>query len=312
MEISRHINGSRWMELLPPEVKKRPINQIFMPGTHNSGTSGIETGLLPIENTWLKFAELFSFIPPVKSIIADANGFQELKVDQQLKLGIRYFDIRYSWSEKQGALYASHQFAGEKIFDIFTNTFNFIKENTQEVAILRLTRDQYHNHNEHSQDEKIQQLAIDIFSDLLVKREATFNDITIAAMAKKNCRVIVIFDKFYKDLNESFWTSDSKHLPFEGYANSFNKIDSLKNDVQEIDPKDNRINGLQFILTPKGPDYLTSNHSSIKSYRSVMQSQLQSFLSSEKESMQKKQICVITTDFPGTEFVQSIVSLNFK
>lgn len=106
------MDASRWMEGLADDL---PLNRVSLPGTHDSGA-------------------LHS--------LADAAGkCQSVTVEEQLAMGVRFFDIRL---RVQGdRLDVVHSFVDQKtdFRDIMTSFSDFLAENPSEFLVLSLKED---------------------------------------------------------------------------------------------------------------------------------------------------------------------------
>ncbi|KAI1269755.1 PLC-like phosphodiesterase [Xylariaceae sp. FL1019] len=122
-----------WMWRYKDLIGDRTLRQICMPGTHNSGTGRITRTAFGTPNS--------------------AISCQSGSVWDQLRLGVRFFDIRPCWSKSGG--YATGHYSenstplGKKVFggsgqtiaDIVNNVNDFTYNNA-EVIILNISHDQ--------------------------------------------------------------------------------------------------------------------------------------------------------------------------
>jgi hypothetical protein len=107
------IDGSRWMENHLDAWGNRPLKQWVLPASHDSAM---------YESGWVKsFAQT-----------------QELSIYEQLKYGIRYFDLRPQCSG--GELYMHHgPVLGPKIAEVLDDVRKFCREPHRELIILKFS-----------------------------------------------------------------------------------------------------------------------------------------------------------------------------
>ena len=133
-------NLSRWMENLPNEKQLCPLNQVTMPGSHNSASFWFDTSM-----------ELAPDKPKIVSSMSDKVGFldntmksfvnkwaltQSWNVKQQLCGGIRYFDMRVAYRKASDEFRCVHALFGHPVEEILEEVKKFLKENPKEVVLL--------------------------------------------------------------------------------------------------------------------------------------------------------------------------------
>lgn len=105
-------DNSRWMERLSDDA---PLNTLAIPGTHDSGA-------------------LYSF--------AGVSGkCQSVPIDQQLKMGVRFLDIRLKLVKNE--LNVVHSFADQKLSltKVLEDITGFIRENPSEFLLVSFKED---------------------------------------------------------------------------------------------------------------------------------------------------------------------------
>jgi hypothetical protein len=137
---SQDENLSRWMEHLPNEKQLCPLNQLTMPGSHNSASFWFDTSM-----------ELAPDKPKIISGISDKVGFidstmksfvnkwaltQSWNVTQQLCGGIRYFDLRVAYRKASDEFRFVHGLFGHTVDEILEEIKTFLTENPKEVVLL--------------------------------------------------------------------------------------------------------------------------------------------------------------------------------
>lgn len=104
--------GVRWMSSLEDD---RAINELSIPGTHDSGAT---------------------------HSIADAAGkCQSLSIEDQLYIGVRFFDIRLQLVGDDFNIVHSFVDQDTEFDDVLENMVDFIKENPSEFLIVSIKKD---------------------------------------------------------------------------------------------------------------------------------------------------------------------------
>ncbi|KRY21942.1 DDRGK domain-containing protein 1 [Trichinella patagoniensis] len=88
-------HNENWMRDLPLFLKLKPLTHLFIPGSHQS-FSDLLNKKLPIATDVPKFLR-FVDSPWARKIIERWGRCQELHVTDQLRFGIRYFDVRVAF-----------------------------------------------------------------------------------------------------------------------------------------------------------------------------------------------------------------------
>jgi len=142
------VDAENWMSLVNGDKK---INQINIPGTHDSGTYDI---------TKLYNNKLISGVLSVLvSSIKDLSGqTQDLSITEQLKSGIRYLDIRLALNEDNKDLYVAHGILPCLYYDNTFKLYNylyfekvleecvkFLQHHDKETIIIHLKRESINN-----------------------------------------------------------------------------------------------------------------------------------------------------------------------
>ena len=117
-----------WMHILPHEIKQRPLNQLCIPGTHNSASHDCSH-----RNGLGKDAERILKYLPAKLIQRWAKC-QRVSPLQQLNDGIRYLDIRLSMN--RGVVNICHGLNSISWDELISELNEFILSTRSEVIIL--------------------------------------------------------------------------------------------------------------------------------------------------------------------------------
>src|SRR3990170_6241537 len=137
------MNKNKWMQQNYNNLKNKPINHIFLPGTHNSCAFKLNlNGNLKFKqktfNFFFKLAKKSKF---VKSIVHKWILTQKDSIYEQLNNGIRVLDLSISYNIDSKEYIISHTFPLIQLNDCLEQIKRFIEENKDEVIILFFKKD---------------------------------------------------------------------------------------------------------------------------------------------------------------------------
>lgn len=126
------IDLENWMHSLKEELKDKSLSKIVIPGSHDSGTYCIttrskRTSLLP---------NLYCLNPLVRLIGTPWAVSQNHSILEQLKLGIRYIDLRVYNDRKTRKQFLVHSFEAGELFGELESIAEFARTHPGEVLIL--------------------------------------------------------------------------------------------------------------------------------------------------------------------------------
>ncbi|XP_013396515.1 PI-PLC X domain-containing protein 3 [Lingula anatina] len=128
---------ANWMGGLPESLHSSSLNSIAIPGTHDSFSWGLDvTGDIGPDN--LPFVKTLVQLFPgtAKAIIAKWSKTQSLNTVEQLKAGIRYFDIRVTLKKDTQELHAVHGLYGRKMEMELQDISQFLDNHSKEIVLL--------------------------------------------------------------------------------------------------------------------------------------------------------------------------------
>ena len=128
---------SDWMKRLPESLWSVPLNQLAIPGTHNSFTFQLDEAgnVAPgAPNFVQNLVGLFGLL--AKKIVSNWSRTQSLGVEAQLKAGVRYFDIRVSSRPGSMEPYVVHGLYGPTVDSCLDTLSAFLEEHTHEIVFL--------------------------------------------------------------------------------------------------------------------------------------------------------------------------------
>lgn len=146
-----------WMNSLPQTLKNSTINNIILPGSHDSCTYNLDLSI-PTISSMEKFRKNIGRI--YSSPISVWTITQKYDIYSQLMFGIRYFDIYVSFLNN--TIYTTHTFVNNLLINILDRFNIFSLSHPSEIIILDITTD-YENKSSFSLD------ASTLFCELIKK-----------------------------------------------------------------------------------------------------------------------------------------------
>jgi len=232
----------KWMQNLKDDTL---LGQIIMPGSHDSGMSRLH----------------HSAPPEVGDIFTKT---QNLTVEEQLKAGARYFDIRVDYDYKELVTYHRTDVGGfgwgangQSLKDVFDETSTFLHCNPKELAIFKISHIRSaKGHDANSTKEKIDNFLKSYEACLYCNDDESIK-LSNVQLGQFRGKIILLFD--YKEhINTSkgsFFYSTNFNL-YDSYSNtqSYSKMKDDQLDKWRKKKKhDNDLFLLSWTLTPKPP-----------------------------------------------------------
>lgn len=131
-------NQATWMTDLWLIIYKIPLRKLVIPGTHDSGTAPISEENAVVAND-KGIPHFLSKIAP-RMLVAWSKT-QNLTVEEQLKIGVRFFDFRVSvenGEDEEVIPYLSHGLRGEKLRVALHAINNFCGDHPKELVIIKV------------------------------------------------------------------------------------------------------------------------------------------------------------------------------
>ena len=199
-----------WMSLLKEKIKNKKLINLKIPGSHDSNTHTVKKGF------WSKkFARC-----------------QKINIYEQMKLGIRYLDLRYGSGEDEyeNKLVDRHgPFTGELFYKNLDYIFEFLKKHPEEFLILN-----FQNENKLNDEEQkiIVNLVKEKIGEFLINEEDRqkwfkIDEVTLSEIWKTKKRIFCFFSSYIRE-NKIFTDKELKKM---GIFDQNESIDSKWHDV---------------------------------------------------------------------------------
>lgn len=131
-----------WMNSLGEEFGRKPMDSIFLPGTHNSPMC--EAPPLAYDGYTEKpflFVNAFRGWSGIEYIVKHTALNHELDVKAQLAMGIRALDVRLTYDRVADEIYCSHTFLGPAFRVVAMEVAAFLETRPSESVVMELTLD---------------------------------------------------------------------------------------------------------------------------------------------------------------------------
>lgn len=310
----------RWMEENYYHLRDKLINQIIMPGSHNSAAYKLDLN----ENVG-SHKEKFGIscarsFKSVKNIIKDWTLTQNSNIYQQLTSGIRVFDFHLSFDIKREKYYLSNIFPVLDLEDCLDQILDFLKENCNEILILSFNEDRNHCSNIKFRNilEVIKIIKNKIGQYLVSKKDKFPTYGQLIDHSSKTQRIFLFMD--YE--NKSVWHLNQINNPQFKTSDIDEKSSFLVNEYQQMVLKNNNYNIMSFTIDPNRkeiskdigkrifkPCYYQPN--SLERLSQGIQGKYYRFTNNNSGNKLQSVSCFMT-DFPTNRFINSVIDLNWK
>ncbi|XP_050310327.1 PI-PLC X domain-containing protein 3-like [Anthonomus grandis grandis] len=295
-----------WMSLLSKELRTIPLNLLAIPGSHDSFTVDItkDSDVSPDGEDILKKLD---FLTIVRTIMANWSKTQGYNVLEQLKAGIRFFDLRLCRNYKDDKLYFCHSMYSTEVTAVLSDMVSFLESHPKEVVILDCQH--FYNFTTATHDEVIQLLKV-TFNDKLVPFQSTMSSITLENLAEQKKQVLVIYRDQKQANQDLLWPSTSFPTPWYDTMNTSNLITDLNSGLQSRSYSSGYIS--QLVLTPSVDDYLQNLLTTLKKKCAVDFAALRTEWIRNQTAGQNG-VNIIIADFidiNDNEFSKAVISLN--
>lgn len=248
-----------WMRALSSDIADKSLNEIVIPGTHDSATNLISFSSKVAQEQdvphWLNKLRYIGvgFIPT--GVIAKWSKTQNRTIKQQLMDGIRYLDLRVVYRDSNKAYYTVHGLYGEKIDDVLRQVKEFADRHPREIIIL----DFNHLYNMkpkegNSRNKGLINKIKNAFGDKLAPN--TFGPKTkIGDFWKEGYQIIVLYGNNRSvQENDFLWSQKQISSPWPNKQSIKELKPVLDKELENWNGEDNkdRLFVLQCILTPNG------------------------------------------------------------
>ncbi|XP_053694842.1 PI-PLC X domain-containing protein 2 [Sabethes cyaneus] len=231
-----------WMGKLPQELKMVPIINLAIPGSHDTMSYGIKNKAPIAPDAEPIVATLNKFIP---CIVKRWAVTQRLDIIEQLKCGIRYFDLRICMKRPEDKFFFVHGLFCEEITDSLEQLKDFLRTHPREFVILDCQHFYLFNPTDHCM---LSAELNRIFDKKIYSRNVSqLKDCTLESATSSGKQVLIVY-RSDACVNDRFWLSQDWPTPWPNEI----KVKKLRQYLDESLAQRNPDTGYvsQCVLTP--------------------------------------------------------------
>lgn len=274
------------------------INQLILPGTHDSAATEIDFSSKPIlDDPLLKIP----LIKPTKKFIKNWTITQEFSVKKQLELGIRYLDLRVCYNFDDNTFYCLHTFYIRPLREVLFEISQFIEKHAGEIVLISFSNyfyKQFLTENEI----KIYENGMNEMIELKFnKRLAAYDTTTVVGdMINSGKRIMIIPEQ---NIGGDWINTDNK----------YEKMNALQYQCVMYTPNINNLYNISWTLTPSVKTiiksiFISNNIGKLSSKFNKKFKDLFTYITPECED----KINLFTFDFWNEELAQDVIKLFVK
>mmetsp|Transcript_33267 Transcript_33267/g.43859 ORF Transcript_33267/g.43859 Transcript_33267/m.43859 type:complete len:458 (+) Transcript_33267:240-1613(+) len=319
-----------WMAELPLSMKQKRINEILLPGTHNSGAYKIDfTKHLNSNSKW-KWANFAGrYIPFIGGIIREWVITQDSTIFEQLEQGIRVLDLRVSINQSDSEQFViSHSFACIPLEEVLQQILAFMEKHQEEVVVITMKPDWAHRTEIAEYERRMLMQVQRVIGDFLCKkrsRNPCFDcNMTLENMVQHNERILFFYScrkiKNVCDLN-FVWPGKYVNEVWDDTSDKVQKLTCLQKHFKAVKGSERSFNEIPLTLTPQYSDvkrnlwqrlvFSTANQTSIRNMASTMHQEL-GYILCEHQGALTNFSSVICDFIDRSGLVHQIVQENYR
>lgn len=241
MTVDLSSDLSNWMGNLPEAVRNIPIIYLAIPGSHDSLMNFVSrrSGRAPDGPTWLR--PMYIVAP---FIIKGWVVTQSYSIVDQLRNGIRYFDLRLAYH--RGQYRFCHGLYSPYRVEELAKVNEFLNQHPREVIILDLQ-------HVYKCDAKLKQqlctLLKNIFGEKICDRqENPLLKCSLNSLTRKSVQAMIIFRHYVDD--DGLFLTDHWPTPWPNKTSTKALKVFLENNIKDRQPDEGYVT--QCVLTPNG------------------------------------------------------------
>jgi hypothetical protein len=291
------------------------MNQIILPGTHDSGAYNILPTPISENPQAAKIYLAMKYLSYVKQLLSYWTITQDKSIKQQLESGARALDLRISFYEHEQQFYISHTFALIKLDEALIQIKEFMQENTGELMVILIKPDWENKQTMHGHEPELLEKMQEQLGYLLCNNNCAgdfdSNDLKISTMLARNERILVCYEGNINNQTTKIWPTYNFNSHFfnqttaGAWQSEFDKID--------LRYRTNMLLEISLALTPTA-DYIKYNawrHFLPVPDRSLRyMAKSAAYLINPILSKNAFNGCIISTDFISFSTVDQIIKHN--
>ncbi|MDT3697825.1 MAG: phosphatidylinositol-specific phospholipase C domain-containing protein [Thermincola sp.] len=253
------IDRMRWMESQYDTLRTKPLWQVTLPGSHDSGAYNMGT-----ERVHSSCFDAPEWLPGSATRLFATAHNQDIA--GQLQNGCRFFDLRPYYKDEK--FYAYHDVLGANFEDMLDDVADFLNNTSRELVILKVSHFCSYNFTdtETKKDTKTHEKLVGLIKKKLgdkmyANMSANLLTTSIGEFVGQGSKVIVWYDDHYIEGMQGFWREISI---FDSYSDTDEcckmECDQLKKMIKRSGSS-NKLFLLSWTLTFKDLNSLTKGAS---------------------------------------------------
>ena len=196
----RSLNTATWIGDSLGVIGEKTLQQITLPGTHDSHSyNQTNLGVPYCGNTINKFTPLAKALnQSLDAVVTIWSKCQEQNIYQQMKDGMRYFDVRVTFDRTTGTWRGHHLLFGPPVSEILGNVSQFLRDYPNEIVVVELSH--FHSDSTTQEISGLNNLVIVTMRNLLHPVKADLN-FTINSMVSSGKRALVSMESGNDNVN---------------------------------------------------------------------------------------------------------------
>ncbi|CAD5112897.1 DgyrCDS2105 [Dimorphilus gyrociliatus] len=297
-------NHENWMGNLPDKFHNMPLNKIAIPGSHNSSSSTLKksNNISPDQPSAIKNLGTF-----VKPIVYNWSVCQDKSITDQLKLGIRYLDIRVCTNGNTDELFTFHGLFSQTIESLLIEVREFLENHSKEVVFLDFNHFCEVSNDQH---EKLVKMIEDYMNPFISVSNYTIESICLNGLWEKKIQALVFYQS-EKVKNCKFLTRNSIISPWAN-TEEFEELLPYLQIMLEDDSRKDRFHVCQMILTPKTDTVLKGLLSNLRSKMCTPYFEKMINWMNDQYTGYDHGLNIVIRDFIDEQFTDKVVKLNYE
>ena len=317
-----------WMSHLSESNKGKKINELLLPGTHDSGAYQLNLRYrINTSFSYTIFNLLGRICPCVRKILSSWVLTQDRTIYQQLEDGIRFLDLRITYRHSDQRFYVSHTYSCIPLEEALKDIKSFMNKHAEEALVISLSRDWTHRQGMENQEGNalLSSVSKELKSFLCNNpgNSRFGEDMTLKEMTRSGKRIVCYYDGPHTPTRafDFIWNGSNIHSYWTETLSVEEKKECLLNSTKNLAriPKNNKdFNVLCFTLTPSAQDVRSDvfhrvthpfeEGNNLENLAFKINQIMPSFLTENASLL--KNVNVITSDFPNSDFVPNIIAVN--
>ncbi|CAH8847826.1 unnamed protein product [Trichobilharzia szidati] len=320
---NNNLNVTEWMSELPAQITCQKINTLAIPGTHNSGTYSLNTLSSVSPDSPLYFLKKFLPACFLSRITYPWCKTQSLSITAQLKLGIRYFDLRICnmiKNTKSKSLklteefYIVHGQYAQPLANELKRINEFIKAHPNEVILLDCNHIYCFQTDE--QREKFEKLVLSIIGPIMLPRNQEIPSLDDIWDTDYRILCFSCHNPILDKMHLNFWSIDKMKSFWAETSNPKILISFLNNHLGPSYHKDPlKFHVYQSVLTANSFFILLHPFGSVRKTAKCVTPYAKRWINSPDHQANINGVNIVIIDFCSVfypEYCEDIIKLNYK